>query len=149
MSIFDFWAESIRLSLIGVWPNLFGSEFSNIVICLPSYKCSWISVWQACHCQFETSFKLQYLYMLKYYWKMSSYLTNASAFHTKFPTHHAVRYQYYNILWMKIWRETEHVLPHLSKWILLFFRSVVQKLNEYTGNPCKHNVNLSVTIRTS
>ena len=30
------------------------------------YKCSWNSLWKACHWQFETSLKLQYLYMLKY-----------------------------------------------------------------------------------
>ena len=44
-----------------------------------------------------------------------------------------------NISWMKIWWVAEQVLPIQSK-LMCFF---LQKLNEYTGNPCKLNISLS------
>ena len=44
---------------------------------------------------------------------------------------------------MKIWRVAEQVLPYQCKLMCFFSISVIQKLNEYTGNPCKHNVSVS------
>ena len=73
---------------------------------------------------------------------MSSYLTNSSVFQTKFPTHHAVRLgqqHFVNENWTR--GRASHAL---SIQINVFFSmSVIQKRNEYTHNPCKHNVSRS------